>query len=113
MTLADLVLLWADADADVADRGWDSETEAKWDAAKADMLAEARRAHAAEESRPAEPAEAWFPVELSRDEEGDWWYVGLPCGVPDFRISAETPGDARRLAAEYIYNELDGKEDLE
>ncbi len=98
--LARLVLAWASADEDVKARGWDSATEAAWERARAAMVAEAERA----------AKTAGFAVELSRD--GDCWYVGLPNGTPDVRISAATAEEARDVLADWIYNELDGAEDV-
>lgn len=40
--------------------------------------------------------------------------VHVPCvGVPDFHVRAKSGREAKRLLAEYIYNELDGREGLD
>lgn len=45
-------------------------------------------------------------------ENDNTFLVSLPNGVPDFRIRAVSAKSALDALADYLYNELDGREDI-
>ena len=50
---------------------------------------------------------------VEKPNEENAWYVRVESlGIPDFTVRAGSHGAAGKALADFIYNELDGKEDV-
>ena len=55
----------------------------------------------------------WLRLWVEQGAKAGTFTVSIPNqGVPDFRIVAKNADEAKETLGSYLYNELDGKEDI-